>query len=99
MISYFLNWMGPVSTTWYTDRGLDYNDPQQRYCCGRVDVTVPGEFFPEELGVPLMLQHSWVELRKFLDNLHTEEVLTLDELVAQFEQQSGEKVVWYEQDS
>lgn len=55
MIAYFLNWMGPISTNWYVDRGL-YNQTGTRYskylnmdipvyeksielACGRVDVS------------------------------------------------------------
>ena len=30
MITYFLNWMGPVSVNWYVDRGL-YNQVGTRY--------------------------------------------------------------------
>lgn len=55
MVTYFLNWMGPISTNWYVDRGL-YTQTGTRYskylkmdipvydksielACGRVDVS------------------------------------------------------------
>jgi hypothetical protein len=54
MISYSINWMGPVSTKWYEDRKipfiiikkiskisgreLEYKEFKENYSCGRIDV-------------------------------------------------------------
>ena len=39
MITYSTNWMGPISTHWYRERGLVENENiTTYYCAGRIDI-------------------------------------------------------------
>ena len=97
MVKYSLNWMGPVSLSWYEKRGL--NPENDICCCGRIDVRgLPDDKYDMgeyEYFVPVMKKSSWVKLNKFLKELKTNDLLKYDEIIALFEKQNG-KIEWIE---
>jgi hypothetical protein len=95
MITYFLNWMGPVANRWYTERGLNPTDPKDRYATGRIDIHIPDEY-NKEYGVYPMKAASWNKLGDWLWTLETEKVLGKSELFQRFEEETGHKIEWWE---
>ena len=97
-VTYFLNWMGPVSNKWYTDRGLTDN-----YSAGRIDVRDSSKEGYEgwvEYAVPLMVSEDWYILGYWLETLETTEVWDYDMLISIFEGEvlNGRKIRWWKDD-
>ena len=66
------------------------------YCCGRIDVSgVPDEPYGIEYGVGVMEKVSWYALGQYLNDLVTEEVLSKEELLTMFEEESGYQIQWF----
>jgi hypothetical protein len=119
MIYYSTNWMGPISTDWYRERGLTettehtaehssmfYDVGQkyttteitQHYSCGRIDVRgVPDEPYGLEIGVPPMQSRDWQLFGRWLRDVQTASVWTLQDLVEAYEFQTGETIHWYKE--
>lgn len=95
MISYSTNWMGPVSTKWYEDRGIPEGVD---YSCGRIDIygLDEEEYWcgRHEYGVAPMLNEDWNALSDWLDELETYELTTYEELIHQFEHYNGKAITW-----
>lgn len=92
-VTYFLNWMGPISKQWYTDRGLTDN-----YSAGRIDIrdsSKEGYEGWDEYAVPPMKDTSWGKLSDWLSDLETEEVVGYYRLIEMFEQQTRHKIEWW----
>ena len=108
MITYSTNWMGPISMDWYRERGLtervEYTtdtieEITTYYSAGRIDIYgVPDEPYPIEYSLPPMRVTDWEDLSEWLDDLETEELLSFDKLIAQFEQTVGKKIQWWKDD-
>lgn len=94
-IRYSTNWMGPISLNWYEDRGLDYET--EPYSAGRLDFYNPTteSHYPDEMSVPPMRSEDWRSLSKWLDKFSSETVLTLDEIVEEYEK-TNPKIRWWE---
>lgn len=94
MIHYSTNWMGPVSSDWYKQRGIT-----DRCCAGRIDIRgVPDEPWGLEYGLPPMLAESWGWLSDWLDDFESETLLEFDELIARFERETGHKIMWIQEE-
>ena len=92
MITYSTNWMGPINTQWIEEHG-------DCWAAGRIDIYgVPGEDYPIEYGLPPMHVRDWEDFSEWLDDLETEELLSFDELVAQFVQTVGKKIQWLKEE-
>ena len=87
MVSYFLNWTGPINRKWLAKNGYDWSG-------GRVDV-YDGTPYGTEHGVAIMNSEDWKAFAKFLTNYESKEVLPLDELVLMFEIAYGREVRWF----
>lgn len=62
---------------------------------GRIDIYgVPGEHHPIEYSLPIMDGLSWNLFSDWLDEIQTQELKTLDELIQSFEQDTGHKIRW-----
>ncbi|ATS94036.1 hypothetical protein P13BB106kb_p052 [Pectobacterium phage DU_PP_V] len=111
MVTYFLNWMGPVSNRWYEENNIPYTEEEKfnsilgevvkirtyetKYGAGRVDIHDASPF-GSELGVPLMDMQSWNRLGHYLANLKTTDApRNLAELVNWYEQDTGETINWF----
>lgn len=111
MVTYFLNWMGPVSHRWYEDNNIPYTEEEKfnritgkvfqlrtyetEYGAGRVDIRDASPF-GSELGVPVMDMRSWGRFSHYLANLKTTDApRDLAELVLWFEQDTGETINWF----
>ena len=65
------------------------------YSCGRIDVRgVPDEPYGLEIGVPPMLSSDWQHFGNWLHDVQTASVWTLTDLVAAYEHQTGNKIIW-----
>lgn len=94
MISYSTNWMGPVSTGWYTQRGI-----MEQCCAGRIDIRgVPDAPWGLEYGLRPMLAESWSLLSDWLDDFESKTLLELDDLLDLFETETGHKILWIQED-
>ena len=102
MISYSTNWMGPISLHWYEERGLLEEDgvtPTIRYSAGRIDIrddSKSGYDGWDEYSVAPMHGEDWNALSDYLWDLTTEELLSYNELIEQFETHYGKKIRWAE---
>ena len=98
MIAYSTNWMGPISIAWFHERGLLEEgsvEPTTYYSGGRIDIRgVPDEPVGLEYGLPVMQQEDWNALSKYLRGLSTEELLSYNTLIEQFETHYGKKIRW-----
>jgi hypothetical protein len=91
MITYSTNWMGPINAKWIEEHG-------DCWAAGRIDIYgVPDEPYPIEYGLPVMNIIDWEDFSEWLDDLETEELLSFDELIAQFEQTVGKKIQWWKE--
>jgi hypothetical protein len=65
------------------------------YSCGRIDVRgVPDEPYGLEIGVPPMLTSDWQHFGRWLDDVQTVAVWSLDNLVTAYEYQTGNRIIW-----
>jgi hypothetical protein len=97
-VTYFLNWMGPISEQWYTDRGLTDN-----YSAGRIDIRDSSKEGYEgwvEYAVPPMVSEDWYILGYWLGTLETTEVWDYEMLISIFEGEvlNGRKIRWWKDD-
>jgi len=95
-VNYSTNWMGPISLSWYEERGLDYNT--EPYSAGRLDFYNPtiDSKYPDEMSVPPMRSEDWHRLSEWLDNFESDTVLTLCEIVAEYEK-TNPKIRWWKE--
>jgi len=100
MITYSTNWMGPINLHWYKERGLLEEDgvtPTIRYSAGRIDIrddTKEGYDGWDEYSVAPMHSEDWNTLSDYLWDLETEELLSYNELIEQFETHYGKRIRW-----
>ena len=67
----------------------------EHYSCGRIDVRgVPDEPYGLEIGVPPMRSEDWRAFGRWLDDVQTMSVWTLDNLVEAYEHQTGKPIRW-----
>jgi hypothetical protein len=92
MISYSINWMGPLNMKWIEKHGDDW-------AMGRIDCyNVPGEPYGWEYGVDALKVEDWNDLADWLITLKTEKLIGKQELFDRFEEETGKKLRWMEQE-
>ena len=102
MITYSTNWMGPINLHWYEERGLleaDGITPTIRYSAGRIDIrddSKEGYDGWHEYSVAPMHGEDWNDFGDWLEEYPTEELWEFDDLIAQYEEDSGTKIRWAE---
>ena len=88
MVSYSTNWMGPINQQWIEEHG-------DCWSAGRIDIYgVPGEHYPIEYGLSPMHRDDWNNFSGWLDDFETHELWEFDDIIAQYEQDSGRKIRW-----
>jgi hypothetical protein len=95
--SYSTNWMGPVGLWWYEKRGLLNENKQiiEHYSGGRIDVRGGNlDHYGDELSVSPMRSEDWNDFGGWLDDFKTHDLWTLQDLVEHYEQESGRKIRW-----
>ena len=96
MISYSTNWMGPINLNWYRERGLLEEgsvEPTTYYSAGRIDIRgVPDEPWGLEYGVEPMHGEDWNHFSDWLDDFETEELVSYNTLIEQFETHYGKRI-------
>ena len=100
MITYSTNWMGPVNLRWYEERGLleaDGVTPKITYSAGRIDIRDSSKHGYDgwyEYSVAPMHGEDWNALGDYLWDLTTEELLSYNTLIEQFETHYGKRIRW-----
>ena len=94
-VRYSMNWMGPVSLNWYTDRELDHE--KEPYSAGRIDFFNPNDDspYPDELSVPPMRREDWNSFSQWLDTFETDAVWEFQALVWLYEKENPQ-IRWFE---
>jgi len=108
-IRYSTNWMGPILTKWYEDRGLitlktvkflgetvEVKAITEWYSAGRIDIRGDcyGECIHDEYSLAAMKSKDWEELSEWLDTVETDFVWDKEDLIANFERFIGRRIEW-----
>lgn len=91
MISYSLNWMGPINMKWIEEHG-------DCWSVGRIDIrdsNKPGYDGWDEYAVAPMHSEDWRALSDFLDRLKGETIMPYDSLILLFEAEYRKKIRWW----
>lgn len=74
---------------------LEYDEITTDYSGGRIDIRgVPDEPWGLEYGLPIMHGEDWNALSDYLWDLTTEDLLSYNTLIGQFETHYGKKIRW-----
>lgn len=85
--------MGPINQQWIEEHG-------DCWAAGRIDIYgVPGEHYPIEYGLPVMHCGDWNDFSGWLDDFETHELWQFDDIITQYEQDSGRKIRWWKDDN
>lgn len=87
LVHYSMVWMGPISADWIKQNGNDWS-------AGRMD-TDHGSPHTDEIGVPVMKTEDWDRLSQWLRTYTSVGLKTLDEIVIDFENQTGASIRWW----
>jgi hypothetical protein len=107
-VRYSLNWMGPISISWYKSRGLttrtfvtglgktiETDEITEHYSAGRIDVS-DGSAYGDEISVPVMKSADWHRFSDWLETFETDFTWTLEQLVEMYER-ANPKICWYQE--
>jgi len=95
---------------WYRERGLTetvehatdtIEEITTYYSAGRIDIrddTKHGYDGWHEYSLPPMHGEDWNDFSDWLDDLTTEELLSYNKLIEQFEAHRGKKIRWWKED-
>lgn len=91
MITYSTNWMGPINSDWIKEHG-------DCWAAGRIDIYgVPDEPYPIEYSLPVMNSIDWEDFSKWLDDLETEELLSLEGILEKYFVDTGRIIRWWKE--
>lgn len=100
-VTYSTNWMGPISLSWYKERGLLKEgsvEPTTYYCAGRIDIygLDENEYYngQHEYGLRPMHGEDWNALSDWLDDLETDELMSYGDLIEAFQLWYGKSIRW-----
>ena len=100
-VTYSTNRMGPISLSWYKERGLLEEgsvEPTTYYSAGRIDIRGldPEKYWSgwSEYSLPAMHGEDWNALSQWLVGFETDELWEFDDIIAQYEQESDRKIRW-----
>lgn len=80
--------MGPINTEWIKEHG-------DHWATGRMDLDGPSlEPFGGSYGVDPMHQEDWSLLGDWCIRYQTEELKSLEEVIEDFEKETGNKIRW-----
>jgi hypothetical protein len=90
MITYDTNWMGPINGEWIRKHG-------NTWAGGRIDIRgVPDEPYGLEYGLNIMQREDWGRFTAWLDDLETQELWTLQELLDTYER-TNPPIRWFQE--
>ena len=96
---------------WYRERGLTkmvehitdtIEEITTYYSAGRIDIrddSKAGYDGWDEYSLPPMHGEDWNDFSDWLDDFVTEELWEFDDIIAQYEQDSGRKIRWINENS
>ncbi len=89
-VSYSTNWMGPINSEWIARHGTGWSS-------GRIDCRGTGldPMYGDEIGLRPMRTADWRRLGDWLDGFTSPAMLSLEELVTEYEK-TNPKIVWIE---
>jgi hypothetical protein len=90
MITYWCNYTGPINPQWLAENG-------SHWAGGRIDISGTGDMFGESMGLPIMHTEDWNAFSRWLRDISTDEVWTLDQLVGLYEQKHS-PIRWFNKD-
>ena len=102
-VSYSTNWMGPISLSWYKERGLLEEgsvEPTTWYSAGRIDIygLDETEYYGglHEYRLRPMHSEDWNTLSEWLNELETTELWDYGMLISIFESEvlNGREIRW-----
>jgi len=77
-------------------KNITFKAYDNHYAGGRIDIRgVPDEPFGLEYSLPIMEARSWGRLSNWLENFSSEEVVPYEDLLSEFEKQTGQKIIWF----
>jgi len=87
-VRYSTNWMGPINSDWIARHGTGWS-------AGRIDCRGTGldPMYGDEIGLRPMRTEDWRRLGDWLDDFTSETMLSLEELVTEYEK-TNPKIVW-----
>lgn len=90
--------MGPISTQWYKDRGLDFNT--ELYSSGRLDFWNPEKdsMYSDEMYVPPMRREDWNTFSEWLETYRSNGVVSLKEITDEYEKTNPPIRWWVDKD-
>ena len=95
MISYSTNWMGPINEDWIKKYG-------EGWSAGRMDIRgVPGNEYWNgwhEYSLPPMQTEDWNDFSDWLDDFETEELMSLEDILEEYRQDTGHVIRWCKED-
>jgi len=92
MYSYQLSAIGPLPSSWWTDRGLD---PTVALFGGGLYAYLGDNKEPiQEFPIAVMDGYSWGRLNAWCNNLKTESLPNLADIETLFEEQTGGSLNW-----
>ena len=88
MITYSINWMGPINKKWVEEHG-------DCWSAGRIDIHgLSDELWGLEYSVAPMHTEDWNALGDFLWRFESEEIIPYYDLIKLFEEKYGKKIRW-----
>ena len=92
MIHYHTNWMGPINENWIAKHGTGWS-------AGRIDIWgVPDEPWGVEYSLPPMRTEDWNDFGDWLDRFCSEELLTFEQIIETYEENTETKIRWCKED-
>jgi len=88
MVTYFLNYMGPISSAFIDKYGNWWR-------VGRIDVH-DDQPYPKEYSLDVMHKDSWEMLTEYLSDLETEEVWSKDKILDHFQRCIRAEILWFD---
>ena len=75
---------------------IEYDEITTHYAGGRIDIRgVPDEPYGLEYGLAVMHGEDWNALSEWLADFESEELVSHDSLIEQFENDYGKKIRWW----
>jgi len=96
MYKYVLNYWGPISPLWWSSRGLDIET--DLFAGGAIFIMNMDENTDDIAGtydIPIMSGRDWSRFNTWINNVHTEKIVPLEELIAAFEAESEKQIDWF----
>ena len=111
MVTYFLNWMGVGSNTWYYENNIPIKErytvwsellqqevpvvKYKTYYCCGRIDIHSGKMYNDEYNVPIMESESWALLGNWLNKFSSQKVISYEELIERFESETGHSIKWW----